>query len=121
MEVYGLILYMLCALGISLALAIPALIFRRSRKFVFTLGATPSAAVFLFFATRWLALDYSPGCEAKVPDFQRCPSIFANIAGWFAWTIGVVAVAVCAYWGQKVIQAAGSLWFDTKPINLLKD
>lgn len=115
MESYGLIIGVFCALAASSVLAIIALALRSLRKFVLAIGATPPAAVFLFFTTRWLALDYTPGCEAEVPDFQRCPSPSASISGWIAFIVCLVAVAVAAYWAQRVIQAVVGLWFDSKP------
>ena len=102
MEVYGLIFAILYALGISSVLAVIALLIRQFRRFVLSVGITPVAAVFLFFTTRWLALDYTPGCEAKVPDFRHCPSTLANVVGWIAWVIGVIAVVVAAYWAQLI-------------------
>jgi len=120
MEVYGLIFAFLYVLAISSALAVVALAFRRSRRIVLAVGITPPAAVFLFFSTRWLALDYTPGCEAKVPDFQRCPSISASVVGWILWAVGVVVIAFAAFWAQRVVQAAIGLWFDTKSIKLFK-
>jgi hypothetical protein len=98
--------------------AVTALFFRRLRRFVLAIGVTPPAAVFLFFTTRWLALDYTPCCESEVLDYQRCPSTSASIAGWIAWVVSVVVVAVAAYWVQRVILAAVGLWFDAKPLNI---
>lgn len=121
METYGLIFAFLFALGISSVLAVITLAFRRCRRFVLSVGITPPVSVLLFFTTRWLALDYTPGCEAKVADFQRCPSISASVVGWIALAVGIVIVAVSGYGAQRVVQAAIGIWFDTEPIKLFKE
>jgi hypothetical protein len=117
MEDYGLILYTLCCLGISSVLSLIALIFRPLRRFSLAVFSTPPAVAVLLFFTRWSVIDNSRVCGPD-PEWDRCPSTYANIMGWVAWVIGIIVVAVAAYWAQKVIQAAIGLWFDSRPLSL---
>lgn len=117
MEDFGLIMYTLGSLGVSSVLALAALLFRRLRRFSLAIFSTPPAAAILFFLTRWTVIDNSPICGPD-PEWNRCPSTQANMLGWSAWVLGIIAIAVAAYWAQRAIQAAIALWFYTKPISI---
>lgn len=117
MEDYGLILYTLGCFGISSVLALIALLFRPWRPFSLSVFSTPPEAAVLLFLTRRSVIDSSPVCGPD-PEWDRCPSTSANIVGWAAWAIGIIVVAVAAYWVQRVIQAAIGLWFDSRPLSL---
>jgi hypothetical protein len=119
LEDFGLILYTLASLGISSVLALITLIFRPLRRFSLAVFSTPPAAAVLLFITRWSVIDNSRVCGPN-PEWDRCPTTAADVMGWVAWTIGVIAVPVAAYWLQRVIQAAIGLWFDSKPKSMLK-
>lgn len=117
MEDYGLTLYTLGCFGISSVLALIALIFRPLRRFSLAVFSAPPAAASLLFLTRWSVIDNSQVCGPD-PEWDRCPSTYANTMGLIAWVIGIIVVAVAAYLVQKVIQAAIGLWFDSKPLSL---
>ena len=120
MEFFGMAIFTSTSLIISLGLALISLLRPRLRRFALAILATPSAAVALLFLAGWAINDSGPVCGPD-PEWDRCPSFAIQIIGWFAWTITVSAVAICAYWGQKVIQAAAYLWSDSKQIKLFKD
>ena len=120
MEFFGLAIFTFISLTISLGLALLSLLRPSLRRFALAILATPPAAVTLLFLMGWAINDSGPVCGPD-PEWDRCPSFAIRIVGWFAWTVGVLAVAVGAYWGQKVIQAAAYLWSDTKQIKLFKD
>jgi hypothetical protein len=119
-EFFGLAIFTLAALIISLGLGFLSLLRPRLRRFALAICTTPPAAVAFLFFVGWAINDSGPVCGPD-PEWDRCPSFAIRIAGWLAWTLGIFAVAVGAYWGQKVIEAAITLWFDTKAIKLFKD
>jgi hypothetical protein len=114
LEDFGLILFTLGSLGVSSVLALVALLFRRLRRFSLAIFSTPPAAAILFFLSRWTVIDNSHVCGPNI-EWDRCPSIQANMLGWLVWVLGIITVAVAANWAQRVIQAAITLLFDTKP------
>jgi len=120
MEFFGLAIFTLAALLVSLGLGFWALFRPRLRSFALAICATPPLAVAFLFFMGWAVNDSGPVCGPD-PEWDRCPTFAVRIAGWVAWTIAVSAVAIGAFWGQKVIQAAANLWADTKPIKLFKD
>jgi hypothetical protein len=119
MELIGQALATFEALAIAAGVAIVALIFRPFRRLAPAVFLTPPSSVFLFFVCRWATIDRGAVCGPD-PEWDRCPTIFANIAGWIAWGIGTVAIAFGFYWLQQLIRAGFGLWFDseTKPLRL---
>jgi hypothetical protein len=119
-ELMGMALCVIAAGACSSGLAILALGFRRSRRFVLAILLTPPIAVILLYLCSWSVLDSGAVCGPN-PEWDRCPSDTARIAGWSIWAGATVVTACGAYWAQKVLKGAIALWFDSAPMSIFRN
>jgi len=78
---------------------------------------TPPATVVLFFLCGWSILDSGSVCGPD-PEWDRCPTSLARVLGWSIWAAATLLTVIGAYWAQKVLEAAISLWSDSAPIRI---
>ena len=111
-ELIGMALFTIVAGAFAIGLAILAMRFRRSRPYALAILVTPPIAVILLFLCGWSILDSGTVCGPD-PEWDRCPTTLARILGWSIWVASTMVTAYGAFWAQKVLKAAISLWFDS--------
>jgi hypothetical protein len=61
--------------------------------------------------------DMSPVCGPDL-EWDHCASPSARLTALVVLLVITCIATIAAYWGQKVIQAAVGLWFDSEPLGL---
>jgi hypothetical protein len=117
MELIGMALYAIVAGAFATGPAILAMGFRSSRRYAVAILVTPPVAVILFFFCGWSILDSGTVCGPN-PEWDRCPTPLARALGWTIWLAFTLLTAYGAYWAQKVLKAALSLWFDSELMSI---
>lgn len=118
MELIGLFIHAVVTFFVALGAALLAIAIRPLHRFALAAFLTPPAAVISLILIRWTVIDSAPVCGPD-SEWDRCPSPFSQGAGWVAWLLVTIAVALIGYWAQRLFRERGHLFFQSEPTTIL--
>jgi hypothetical protein len=89
------------------------------RRFTLAVFITPPAAVSLYYICGLIPTSQA----ACGPDFiwGNCPSTTAELAGWAIWLACSACAIAVGYWGQRFLQRALRLWFNSGAMSIYRN